>query len=108
MDLPVSIVRDADASRFCNTFKPGGNVYAVAKDIIAFDEHIAHIDADAKQHLPMGRESGVPFRHDLLDCRRALDGGHNGREIKQDAVAGGLDDPAAMAGHNRGDGSPVF
>jgi len=40
LNLSVSVIGYADASWLCNTFEPGSNVHAVAKDVFAFDEHI--------------------------------------------------------------------
>src|SRR6516162_7182785 len=39
---------DANAARLCNWFKSRCDVYAIAVDVIAFDNHVAQIDANAK------------------------------------------------------------
>ena len=35
------------------TLQPGGDVDAVAVESLAFDDHIAQVDADAKLHLTL-------------------------------------------------------
>src|SRR5260370_28447102 len=45
-DLTLCIVRDANAARLRNPFKTGGDIDAVAKDIIFIDNVVADVDAD--------------------------------------------------------------
>jgi hypothetical protein len=56
----------------------------------------------------MLRNISVPFRHELLDRNGALDSGHNGVKLQEDAVARGLNDAAAMARHHWIDCCAVF
>jgi hypothetical protein len=56
----------------------------------------------------MLRNISVPFRHELLDRNGALDSGHNGGKLQEDAVARGLNDAAAMARHHWIDCCTVF
>jgi hypothetical protein len=55
LNLSIGIIGDTDAPCLGNALKPGCYVHAVAKDVLAFDKHIAHVNADAKQHLPILR-----------------------------------------------------
>jgi hypothetical protein len=70
--------------------------------------NVPEIDADTKPHLPILQQICVPLCHELLNRDSALDCGNDGGEFHQDAIARGLDDPPAMAGHDRIDGGPVF
>src|SRR5262249_3210331 len=45
-DLVVYGLRDADRAGLGERLEPGGDVDAVAKDIVAVDDHVAEIDAD--------------------------------------------------------------
>src|SRR5262249_35021771 len=49
-------------------------------------------------------QSRVALDHHLLDEDRAFDRRHDGREFKQDSVAGRLDDPPAKRTNDRGRG----
>jgi hypothetical protein len=47
LNLSVDVIGDAMA-RLGDALKPGCHVHAVAKDVIAFNEHIARIDSKPK------------------------------------------------------------
>src|SRR5271154_4890913 len=51
-DLIVSGGRDAYSSRFGAALKPCGYIDATAKYVFAFDQHVAQIYSDTKQHAP--------------------------------------------------------
>ena len=46
-DLLENVARNTYAARFSQRFEPRGNVDAVAVDIVAVDDHITEVDADA-------------------------------------------------------------
>ena len=97
----VCRIGDVDAARLRNAFEPGRDVPPIAQDVIAFHQHVPEIDADTKPHLPILQQICVPLCHELLNRDSALDCGNDGGEFRQDAIARGLDDPPAMAGHDR-------
>ena len=45
-DLVVNGVRDANSAGLGERFEPGGDVDAIAEDVVAVDDDIAEIDAD--------------------------------------------------------------
>src|SRR5215472_868095 len=79
---------------FSQGFEAGGNIDTIAEDVAVLDDDVADINAyapgnaGARRHLPLpGR--GATQRVD------------NARELDEEPVAGGLDQPAAMAGDQR-------
>jgi len=70
-------------------------------DIVAFDYHVAQIDADPEIDPLIARLGGVAFRHAFLDLYGALDGINNARELHQQSVAGGLGDTVSSARDSR-------
>ncbi len=80
---------------------PCGDVDAVAIEVVALDDHVAEIDADAQFDAVVRRDTGVPLGHRLLHrdgtAHRIDDAG----KFHQQAVAGGLDDAAPVLGDLR-------
>ena len=101
IDLAAHVVigraRDQNAARLANPLQPRRDVDAVAENVVALDQHVAEIDADAVDDaLGFGRP-GVALDHQLLDRNRAFDGGDDRRKLQQQAVARRLDDAPADA-----------
>ncbi len=46
--LLVDVAGDTDAAGFCEAFEPRRDVDAVAENIVALDDNVAHVDADAE------------------------------------------------------------
>ena len=90
--------RDADATGLRQGLEARGDVHAVPEQIPAADHHVAGVHADAKLQSPRRGVALARPRQPLLRLHRALHGIHHARELGQDAVAGGVDDPAAMLG----------
>jgi hypothetical protein len=63
LNVSVSVIGDADASWLGNAFKPSCYVHAIAKDIFGLNEHVAQVNADAKQHSPVLPHISVPICH---------------------------------------------
>ena len=78
--------------------EPGGDVDAVAEDVVVLDDHVAEIDADPELDPAGRRHVGVALGHPALDLGGALDGLDDARELDQHAIAAGLDDPALVLG----------
>ena len=97
-DLPIRVVRDADAARLGHAFQPRGDVDAVAEDVVALDDDVAEIDADAELDAAVLRHIGVALGHAALHLDRAAHRVDDAGELDQHAVAGGLDDAAAVLG----------
>ena len=100
-DLIAHRARDADAAGLGEHFEARRDVDAVAEDVVVLDDHVAEIDADAELYPPRRRDVGVAPRHPALDLGSAQHGVGDAVELDQHAVAGGLDDAAAVLGDGR-------
>ena len=93
--------RDADAPRHRQPLDSRRHVDAVAIDVVALDDDVAEVDADAEhQALVLGRV-GLIRSNGFLNLHRAGDGVDHAGELDQGAVAHQLDDATAMAGNER-------
>jgi hypothetical protein len=94
--LPEGVFGDADPIGLGDAFEPGGDVDAVAEDVVTLDQHIAEMDADAPFHSAVGGDCGVPLRRQVLQRQGAFDGADHGPKLDQEAVTGGLEDPPTV------------
>ena len=94
--------RQADTARPGQRLDAGGDVHAVAEQVARLDHDVADMDADAELEPAVGRELVVGLGEPLLRRHGALDGIHGAGELGQQAVAGGVGDPTAMAGDELG------
>src|SRR4029078_11496470 len=69
------------------------DVHAIAEYIIAFEDHVAEVDADAQLELLSPLDVRVVPGHGRLNLDRAADRVDYAWEFDQDAVAGRLEDP---------------
>ena len=97
----TQLARDADAARLGDALQACGDVDAVAVDARLVVDDIAEVDADAELHPTICFDGGVALGHRLLDGDRALDRVHDAGELGEDAVAGRVDDAAAVLGDHR-------
>ena len=92
---------DGDAARLGQRLHAVGDVDAVAVDVVALDDDVAEIDADAEIEPLLGRHGGVALRLLLLHLDGAAHGVDDAGELDQQAVAHGLDQPPVMGGDLR-------
>ena len=78
-----------------------GHVDPIAMNILAIDRDVAQIDADAEGNAFVLRHGRVAIRHADLNRQNAFDCADDAWELKQQPVAHGLDDAAAMLGDQR-------
>ena len=78
--------------------EPRRDVDAIAVDVVAVDDHVAEVDADPELDAVRRLEVRVVLGDAPLHLDRALDSVDHARELDQRAVAGELDDAAAMLG----------
>ena len=78
--------------------KPRGNVNSITIDIVAFDYHVAEIDANSENDCSPTIRAGRWRRKDLHGYS-AIDRVDHAPELHQRAVADELDDPAVVGGH---------
>jgi len=97
-DLPVRVVGNADSTRLRNAFKSRCDIDPVPENVILIDDDVTDVDADAELDPQLPRYVDVVIDHCPLDCYCAARGVDGADEFDQHAVAGGLDNPAAMRG----------
>ena len=102
VDLIADVARERDAADRRERLQPRRDVDALAVDVVALDDDVAEIDADAiAQALGFGRSRLGRF-HRLLDRRaRRSTADDDARELDQHAVAHQLEDAPAMRGDAR-------
>ena len=91
--------RDADPAGFRQRFEPSGDIDPVTMNVVAVDDDVAKIDADAPFDTGLGRLGASAIAACHWDCatHRVDDAG----ELDEQPVAGGLDDAAVMPGDGR-------
>ena len=92
----MSIVGNANPTRFCDPFETHCNIDPVTKDIIVFDDNITDVNADAKFDPLVLRHIGILFRHAALDFVGTSHGVDHAGELNESAVPGILDDTSVM------------
>ena len=100
-DVVVDRIGDEHPAGIGQGFDPRGDVDAVAIEVVALDDHVAEIDADAQFDAAVRRDAGVPLGHRLLHLDRAAHRIDDAGKLHQQAVAGGLDDAAPVLGDLR-------
>jgi hypothetical protein len=75
------------------------DIDAVAQDVVAVDDDVAEIDADAELQPPPRLYVGVALGNPGLDRIGAIDGVHDAGELGQQPVACRIDDAATMTGN---------
>ena len=94
--LRVDRFRDAHSTRVGQRFQAGGDIHAVAHEIVALDDDIAEIDADTKPQTARLRKIGVLPVEFELDFGGAPNRFHRARELGDDAVASAPEHPSLM------------
>jgi hypothetical protein len=95
-NLPMSIVGNANTTRFCDPFETHRNIDPITKDIVVFDDNITDVNADAKLDPLNLRYIDIVFGHAALNFDRAAYGIYDAAEFDESAVPGILDDAPAM------------
>src|SRR4030095_2287542 len=90
-------------SRRRDLLQTGRDVDAVAKDVVALDDDVADVDADAEGNAPILGYPGGAVGDRLLHFNSTAHGIDDAGELQQQAIAGGLDDATAVAGDGRVD-----
>src|SRR5712692_1001775 len=92
----MDCIRDADTAGVGEAFEAGGDLDAVAVDLLAIHHHIAEVHADAEFHSSLGWQVRVLSPESGLNLDGALDGIHDAREFRENAVARGVDEAPVM------------
>jgi hypothetical protein len=94
----VNGVGDKHSTGIGQDLDPRGDVDTVAIEVVALDDHIAEIDADAQLNAALRRDARVPLGHRLLHLERAAHRIDDAGKFHQHTVAGSLDDAAMVLG----------
>ena len=97
---------DADPAGLGKGFEPRRNVDAVAKNVVALYDHVAHVDADAKADAATFIDVRIAALNSLLDDDGAAHRIDDRRELDEKAVARRLEDAALMLSDQRIDELP--
>jgi len=97
-DVVVNGVGDEDATGVGEGFDPCRDVDTVAIEVVALDDHVAEIDADAQFDAVVHRATAVPLGHRLLHRDRATHRIDDAGKLYQQAIAGGFDEAALVLG----------
>jgi hypothetical protein len=100
-EFPMNALRQTDTAGLGEVLDPRGDIDAVAENIIVVEDNVADMDADAELDPLLGRQDGILLCHLALDLDGAAHRVDGTGELHQHAVAGGLDDAAAMRGEGR-------
>src|SRR6266478_4123159 len=95
-NLPVSIVGNANTTRFCDPFETHRNVDPITKDIVVCDDYITDVNADAELDPLVLRHIGILFCQAALDFVGTSHGVDHTGELNESAVPGILDNASAM------------
>jgi hypothetical protein len=97
LDLVVDAAGDVHTTGFGQRLEPGGDIDAIAEQIVALDHDVAEIDADAEFEAPVLGQLGVAAGKLRLDLDRTSHGLDGACELGEHAIAGGTDDAAVVA-----------
>ena len=98
-DLPIGVIRNADAARLCNAFKPCGDVDAVTENVVVIKNDVTDMDTDAEFDPLILRYGGVLLGNAALHFNRTSNRIDCAGKFNQHAVAGCLDDAASMGSY---------
>ncbi|MEZ5864551.1 MAG: hypothetical protein R3D25_10985 [Geminicoccaceae bacterium] len=90
--LVVDGARDAEPARGREAFEPCRDIDPISQDVVAVDDDVAEIDADAKAQ-PLVFRPRLAHRHRPLHKQRHPHRRHRRSEFDQQPVAHRLDDP---------------
>ena len=103
LDLLVCGVAHSDAAGGRALLNARRDVHPVAVDVVALDDHVSEVDADAEHDPPAIGHVGVALGHAALDGNRAFHSVDDARELDQGAVAHQLDDAPPIRSDGRVD-----
>jgi hypothetical protein len=92
--------RNANASRFRQTFKASSDVHAVTEDVAVLDHDVADVDPDAEFDAAV-RCAGIALGHAALPLGCTTQPVDDAAELHQQPITGSFDDPAMMLGDLR-------
>src|SRR5271166_6015205 len=99
LHLPIGLLGETDRAGLGDALQPRGDVDAVAHEVaVALFDDVAQVNADTEFDAPLWPHAGVALDEAGLQFDRAAHGVDDAPELGDRAVAGALEDPAAMGG----------
>jgi len=95
-DMVADSTRDADTARLSQRLQTRRDIHSVAEDVVLLDEDIAEIDAYAEPDPALLGHVGLAVGHPPLNLDRTSDGVDDALELRQEAIAGVLYNPAPV------------
>ena len=92
--MSMHVLGDVGASRFGDLLEPGGDIHAVAINVVAAGDNVTDIDADPETDLSVFGNVRVALFHGVLDVKRKQHRIDDAGKLHQRAVTGQLDDAA--------------
>ena len=99
--MVVHGIGDEHSARIGEGLDPGGDVDAVAIEVVALDDHVAEIDTDTQLDTVVPPGTGIALGHRLLHLNSTAHRIDDAGKFHQQAVAGGIDDAALVLGDCR-------
>jgi hypothetical protein len=65
-------------------------------DVVSFDNYVANVDADSKQHFFVIGFTALTYRNTILDIRRTLNSIHDTAKLHQEAISHRLEEPPSV------------
>jgi len=97
-----SAVGETDRARRSDALQPRGDVDAVAHQVaVALFDHVADMDADAKDDAPILGDAGIAFDHGVLHLNGAPNGIDDAAKLDDRAIARSLNNAPVMNGDSR-------
>jgi hypothetical protein len=62
-NVVIDCIGNEHSTGVSQRFDPSSDVDAISKEIVALDDHVAEIDADAQFDATIGSDPGVPLGH---------------------------------------------
>ena len=98
-NLPVRVIRDANATGLRQSLQTRCHIHAIAENVTSIDDDVADIDAHAELDALLIWHPGIALGHPALDINSAAHCVHYAAKLGQHPVSGVLDDPATVFGN---------
>ena len=95
-NVVVDGIGNEHPSRLGQRFEPRRDIHPIAENVVFLNDHVAEVDADVKSDALFLSHLGLALGHAALDLHGAPHGIHDALELRQQAVAGVLYDPASV------------
>ncbi len=84
--------------RNCVKKDTGNDIHPVTVDVVLFDNHVAHVDANPEPYAAVFWQVGVALGHRRLNGKRISHSSHRAWKFDEYSIACGLYDAPAVGG----------